>query len=329
MHKRRQPVKLWYLSSFFRHERAQAGPLPRSSGRSAPRRSAPRTRPSTPSRSRCSQRCSTSSGVRELRLRLSSLGSPRAARDYRERLQAYLRANEEQPLRGRARAHRAEPAARVRLRSRRHPRVMAGRAAAARAPQRRGRRALRAGLRAARCRGRRLRARPDARARPRLLHADRVRVHLRGARRAERRRRRRTLRRPRRAARRAARRRAWAGPQGSSGSCSPATRSGGGEHPPPAALELFVALDGARADAARGRLRFAQRGACRRPRGADGPRRALAQRPAQPRQTRSERASSRSSADGQTTLKDMQAGEQQPLATDAVVHAVLRGHHAL
>src|SRR5205807_2814421 len=25
MHKRRQPVKLWYLSSFFRHERAQKG----------------------------------------------------------------------------------------------------------------------------------------------------------------------------------------------------------------------------------------------------------------------------------------------------------------
>jgi len=25
MHKRRLPVKLWYLSSFFRHERAQAG----------------------------------------------------------------------------------------------------------------------------------------------------------------------------------------------------------------------------------------------------------------------------------------------------------------
>ncbi len=25
MHKRRQPVKLWYLSCFFRHERAQAG----------------------------------------------------------------------------------------------------------------------------------------------------------------------------------------------------------------------------------------------------------------------------------------------------------------
>ena len=32
---------------------------------------------------------------------------------------------------------------------------------------------------------------------------------------------------------------------------------------------------------------------------------------------------------GHTLLKDMQAGEQQQLATDAVVHAVLRGHHAL
>lgn len=32
---------------------------------------------------------------------------------------------------------------------------------------------------------------------------------------------------------------------------------------------------------------------------------------------------------GQTTLKDMQGGGQVALATDAVVHAVLRGHHAL
>lgn len=31
----------------------------------------------------------------------------------------------------------------------------------------------------------------------------------------------------------------------------------------------------------------------------------------------------------QTMLKDMQGGGQAPLATDAVVHAVLRGHHAL
>ena len=49
-----------------------------------------------------------------------------------------------------------------------------------------------------------VRGRPDARARPRLLHAHGVRVHLRRARRAERRRRRRALRRPGRAARRPA-----------------------------------------------------------------------------------------------------------------------------
>lgn len=34
-------------------------------------------------------------------------------------------------------------------------------------------------------------------------------------------------------------------------------------------------------------------------------------------------------ADGRATLKDMQGGGQEPIAPDAVVHAVLRGHHAL
>ncbi|HTD08491.1 MAG TPA: histidine--tRNA ligase, partial [Solirubrobacteraceae bacterium] len=34
-------------------------------------------------------------------------------------------------------------------------------------------------------------------------------------------------------------------------------------------------------------------------------------------------------ASGQTVLKDMQDGRQETLAPDAVVHAVLRGHHAL
>jgi len=33
--------------------------------------------------------------------------------------------------------------------------------------------------------------------------------------------------------------------------------------------------------------------------------------------------------DGQTTLRDVQAGGQESLATDAVVHAVLRGHSDL
>ena len=33
--------------------------------------------------------------------------------------------------------------------------------------------------------------------------------------------------------------------------------------------------------------------------------------------------------DEQTILKDMQAGSQEPIATDTVVHAVLRGQRAL
>jgi histidyl-tRNA synthetase len=42
MHKEPQPVKLWYLSHFFRYERPQAGRY-RRSGRSAARRSGRRT----------------------------------------------------------------------------------------------------------------------------------------------------------------------------------------------------------------------------------------------------------------------------------------------
>jgi len=34
-------------------------------------------------------------------------------------------------------------------------------------------------------------------------------------------------------------------------------------------------------------------------------------------------------ADGQTLLKDMQGAGQEPMATNTVVHAVLRSHHAL
>ena len=33
--------------------------------------------------------------------------------------------------------------------------------------------------------------------------------------------------------------------------------------------------------------------------------------------------------DSQTVLKDMQQGQQEAVAIDAVVHAVLRGQHAL
>ena len=48
MHKLPQPVKLWYLSSFYRSRGARRPAASASSGRSAPRRSARPTRPSTP-----------------------------------------------------------------------------------------------------------------------------------------------------------------------------------------------------------------------------------------------------------------------------------------
>ena len=51
----------------------------------------------------------------------------------------------------------------------------------------------------------------------------------------------------------------------------------------------------------------------------------LAEGPARPRRTRSARATWRSSAASETVLKDMQGGGQETLATDTVVHAVLRG----
>jgi len=95
MHKRRQPVKLWYLSSFFRHERAQAGRYrefwqvgAEAIGSEDPAVDAEAI---TLLASFLSEL-----GVRETRLRLSSLGSPETRHAYRERLQAHLRANEEQ-----------------------------------------------------------------------------------------------------------------------------------------------------------------------------------------------------------------------------------------
>ena len=94
MHKRRQPVKLWYLSSFFRHERAQAGRYRQfwqvgaeALGSDDPALDAELiTLLST---------LLAQSGVRGLRLRLSSLGSPESRSDYRELLQAHLQANAE------------------------------------------------------------------------------------------------------------------------------------------------------------------------------------------------------------------------------------------
>ncbi len=94
MHKRRQPVKLWYLSSFFRHERAQAGRYRQfwqvgaeALGSDDPALDAELiTLLST---------LLAQSGVRGLRLRLSSLGSPESRSEYRELLQAHLQQNAE------------------------------------------------------------------------------------------------------------------------------------------------------------------------------------------------------------------------------------------
>jgi histidyl-tRNA synthetase len=93
MHKRRQPVKLWYLSSFFRHERAQAGRY-----RQFWQVGAEAIGSEDPVVDAESIALLTAllaeMGVRGLRLRLSSLGSLESRREYRERLEAHLRANE-------------------------------------------------------------------------------------------------------------------------------------------------------------------------------------------------------------------------------------------
>jgi histidyl-tRNA synthetase len=93
MHKRRQPVKLWYLSSFFRHERAQAGRY-----RQFWQVGAEALGSEDPALDAESivllNAVLAEAGVTEVRLRLSSLGSRESRSEYRERLQAYLRAHE-------------------------------------------------------------------------------------------------------------------------------------------------------------------------------------------------------------------------------------------
>jgi histidyl-tRNA synthetase len=93
MHKRRQPVKLWYLSSFFRHERAQAGRYrefwqvgAEALGSDDPAVDAESIALLAALLDRV--------GVRDVRMRLSSLGSPHTRVEYRERLQEHLRKHE-------------------------------------------------------------------------------------------------------------------------------------------------------------------------------------------------------------------------------------------
>jgi histidyl-tRNA synthetase len=93
MHKRRQPVKLWYLSSFFRHERAQAGRYRQFWQVGAEALGSEDPAVDAESIVLLSTLLSEM-GVRETRLRLSSLGGQDSRSEYRERLQAHLRAHE-------------------------------------------------------------------------------------------------------------------------------------------------------------------------------------------------------------------------------------------
>ncbi len=94
MHKRRQPVKLWYLSSFFRHERAQAGRY-----RQFWQVGAEALGSDDPALDAESivllAELLEQAGVGGVRLRLSSLGSRETRGEYRELLKAYLHAHEE------------------------------------------------------------------------------------------------------------------------------------------------------------------------------------------------------------------------------------------
>ncbi len=94
MHKRRLPVKLWYLSSFFRHERAQAGRYRQFWQVGAEALGSEDPALDAESIVLLSELLAEV-GVRDSRLRLSSLGSSESRGEYRERLKAYLRAHED------------------------------------------------------------------------------------------------------------------------------------------------------------------------------------------------------------------------------------------
>ena len=94
MHKRPQPVKLWYLSCFFRHEAPQAGRY-----RQFWQVGAEAIGSDDPAVDAESilllADLLEALGVREVRLRIGSLGTPDARAHYREELQGYLHAHED------------------------------------------------------------------------------------------------------------------------------------------------------------------------------------------------------------------------------------------
>lgn len=95
MHRRPQPVKLWYLGSFFRYERAQKGRYRQFSQVGAEALGSDDPALDAESISLLRQLL-LRMGAKDLRVRLSSLGGAEARASYRELLQAHLKANEEQ-----------------------------------------------------------------------------------------------------------------------------------------------------------------------------------------------------------------------------------------
>jgi histidyl-tRNA synthetase len=95
MHKLAQPVKLWYLSSFFRAEAPQRGRYRQfwQVGAEAIGSASPETDAELIV---LLADLLAALGVKETRLRLSSLGTPEARASYREELKAFLRAHEDE-----------------------------------------------------------------------------------------------------------------------------------------------------------------------------------------------------------------------------------------
>jgi len=92
MHKEPQPVKLWYWSPFFRRERAQAGRY-RQFWQVGAEALGSEDPASDAELIVLLHTLLEQIGARELRLRLSSLGSPTTRAEYRGELQAHLRAH--------------------------------------------------------------------------------------------------------------------------------------------------------------------------------------------------------------------------------------------
>jgi histidyl-tRNA synthetase len=94
MHKQPLPVKLWYWGPFFRYERAQAGRYRQFAQVGA--ESIGSEDPAVDAESiALLHQLLTDFGVRDLHLRLGSLGTPATRATYREELIAHLRANED------------------------------------------------------------------------------------------------------------------------------------------------------------------------------------------------------------------------------------------